>query len=189
MPKKNDDPKFDLINELEAGVAIHKHSLDDDNEAQPELFRRVASLTARAKSDVDEIKREIDLAEDELYIQFRTKEAEENGDEEKKSKGMSENHIKAKIGSTQRVVKLIRQLSAAERRYNELQALKESYIQRGHSIRGEIDLYHDEYWQRESGGKRRSDSVDRAAKRNIEEAGEMRERMSRRKRGKDDDDD
>ena len=193
MASKNKEPQFDLwfdlMKELNSGVAINKHSLDDDNEAQPELFRRVANLTAQAKSDVEEIKREIDIAEDELYVQFRTNEAEENSDEEKRSKGMSENHIKAKIGATPRVVKLIRQLSVAERKLNELQALKESYIQRGHSIRGEIDLYHDEYWQRESGGKRRTDAVDRAAKRNIEEAGEMRTRMSRHKRKESDDDD
>jgi len=191
MASKNKEPQFDLMKELNSGVVINKHSLDDDNEAQPELFRRVANLTASAKSDVEEIKREIDIAEDELYVQLRTKEAEEaNGDEDnKRSKGMSENHIKAKIGATPRVVKLVRQLSVAERKLNELQALKESYIQRGHSIRGEIDLYHDEYWQRESGGKRRTDAVDRAAKRNIEEAGEMRTRMSRHKRKESDDDD
>lgn len=189
---KNKEPQFDLMAELNAGVKISKHNLDDDNEAQPELFRRVNDLWHRAKSDVDELKKEIDIAEDELYVQFRTKEAEEAAEEEdekKRGKGMSENHIKAKIGSTARVVKLIRQLSVAERRLNELQALKESYIQRGHSIRGEIDLYHDEYWQRESGGKKRSDTVDRAARRNIEEAGEMRMRMSRRKRREDKDDD
>lgn len=184
---KNKEPKFDLMQEFESKVAINKNNLDEDNEQQPELYRRVASLWARAKSDVDETKREIDIAEDELYVQFRTKEAEEADDEDKKSKNMSENHIKAKIGSSPRVVKLIRQLSVAERRLNDLVALKDSYVQRGYAIRAGIDMYTEEYAQRESGGKQRRDKVERSARRNIEEAGEQR--MRRRGREDTDDDD
>lgn len=181
---RHDNDKFDIMEEFRRGVAFDKNNLDDNLMEQPVLFQRISALHANAASDLKDTKQEIELAEAELYIQYKQQDEESRSDEDKKGRGLSESHIKAKIESSKRVQKLRRKESEYNRRVNELAALLESYKQRGHAIREEVKLYDAQYWQTESGGSRRSDAVDRNADRNRREAGRLR-----RQRQRDDDND
>lgn len=174
--------KLDIVEELRKSIGIDKHNLDEEFTRAPELFRQIAEMFAEAQIDQASIKVDIENAEADLYIQFRQQaedEREKQIQAEEKPEKVTDTAINRKVNTSPRLRKLQRSLLEAAKRVSELGALKESYQQRGYALNNLTSLYTANYWQRESGGKLRSEMKENIADRNRSESGKLR----RAKRG------
>lgn len=176
--------KFDLMQELTDGLRIDRENLDEDLIRHPTLFHRVSELHARAVSDRDSLKVDIEKAQASLYNQFRQEAEEANGNLEKgeKPEKVTDTAINRKVEASKKIRDLRTSYLEANSRAVSLDALKESYKQRGYVFNNLTALYTANYFTRESGGKERSEMKTKIADRNREETGKLR----RASRGNDD---
>lgn len=177
--------KFDFIQELVEGLRVDRDNLDEDLIRHPTLFHRVGELHAKAVGDRDSLKVDIEKTEADLYNQFRQEAEDANGNLEKgeKPEKVTDTAIKRKIEASKKMKSLKAAFLEANSRAVTLDALKESYKQRGYVFNNLTALYTANYFTRESGGKERSDMKQQRADRNREETGKLR----RAKRTEDDD--
>lgn len=175
---------YDLLQTLQKSLGIDKNNLDEEFTRAPEMFHRVADLYSRAQLDHASIKVDIENMEADLYIQFRQK-AEEEREQEiaagEKPEKVTDTAINRKINASKKIRGLQKSLMEANERVSRLGALKESYQQRGYALNNLTTLYTSNYWQKESGGKLRSEIKEDLADRGRHATGKLR----RERRGED----
>lgn len=167
----------DLIKALQKGLGIDKNNLDEEFTRAPEMFHRVADLYSRAQLDHASVKVDIENAESDLYILFRKKAQEEMESiaaAGEKPEKVTDTAINRKVNASKKVRALQKALMEASERVSRLGALKESYQQRGYALNNLTTLYTSNYWQKESGGKLRSEIKEELADRGRHATGKLR---------------
>jgi hypothetical protein len=117
------------ISELEAGLRYDPRDLSDALSQQPELFYRVAKRLAMAISNADTVKLELSDLKAQLTVDAYDNELKPTADK-----------VSSIVRVDPTVISLAKELITCDRIVGELTALKESYIQRGYSLRTEGEL-------------------------------------------------
>ena len=151
-------------------LRIDKHNLDEELIQQPELFYRVSHMYSSACSDKDMFKESLEVMETKLFNKLR-KEADALPGR------TTDSSIRSKVSSMKEVIGLRTAYKEAKHRAEELLPLKEAYEQRGYALKELCNLYSSNYFQAESGGKRKDDAMEATANRNRREAGKLRKEL------------
>jgi hypothetical protein len=159
--------KNPTIEELEQSLKIDKHDLDNGLSDNREVYWHVAKAAVEANSIYEGIKLEIKELHAELDEEFRQK-AIDDGEK------VTETGLINKIISSDAMRNARKRELAAKKQSELLDALKESASIRGYDLRKLADLWTQQYFVAESGGKQRQEAVDRTAQRNREETGQLR---------------
>ena len=125
-------------------VPIDKNDLDNEAIAPPELYSRIADITALVAAERDRAKR--DLAETEANADQTIRE-----DAAASKDKLTEAEIKRLIILDGSVRTAVDKLAALTLETNRLTDLKESIAMRKDSFKTLSQLYHDQYWSREAG--------------------------------------
>jgi len=155
-----------LLAELEKGLLIDEHALNECLMQQPEIYYRVSKLHAIAISEKDAAKQnlaEIE-AEADLEIRHRARVHEEK---------ITEKEIEANKRMDKRVDKAITELQKLNHEVNLLQALKDAFNQRSFVLKDLTQLYIANYYSESS-----QDNAQKSMRNH--RVGRSREQISRR---------
>lgn len=143
MAKKNSAGEVDvLLEELREALKIDKHSLDDELMYQASLYGRVAEEHAYAVSRRDAANDECKRTDAELDLEIRRGfEAEE--------RKYTESLIHSTVQADPRHTEARTRYLNANRDVDLLEALRDSFRQRGFMLRDMVELYVREYYNRQ----------------------------------------
>jgi hypothetical protein len=137
--------------ELEGGIRIDKHALDDMWQNHPDLFHRVAKQQVWWNSEADRLKSDLERAKGEKYNDLRQA-AVKKGETLGKG-GMTEAAFNSEVANDKGIIKLSQEMLEARREANRWLALKESYEQRKWALQGLVSLYISGYYADTTGEK------------------------------------
>ena len=162
------------VEEFRRHLLIDKDDLDTEFVQHPSLYFRISEASVLASSRRDEAAEKLKLVDAELDGDVRD-------DLEKAGQKVTEAQVKASILMHKRHQEAAQQLSDLTFEASRLQALKESFAQRGYALRELASLFASEYWTKSSARApvTRADSVAEAVQAGIREASR---RSSTRKR-------
>lgn len=136
---KHNQTTEELISELEEGLRIDEHALEQELQSQPGLIYKATSqyelyVSRRdaAKQYVDEVKAEVDLA-------VRS-DARQQGDK------ITEKEIEAEVRTSLKVIKATKAYFALHELTGQFSALKDAYKARGYALNSMTDLYIANYY-------------------------------------------
>jgi len=132
-----------LIIELAVYLEIDKFSLDDEVVRQPSLFFKVSEAFVEAASERDACKEELATVDAGLDGKIR-KDLDVAGDR------ITEAAVKNEIQAHPKHSAAFDTYILAKTRADKLQALKESFQQRGYMLRDLVSLYETSYYERSS---------------------------------------
>jgi len=127
------------LHDLEQGLRIDEHALEDSWKEQPELFYRVSKKLALLISERDEAKRDLALVEAEVDEELRK-------DAREKEVKITEREIESRKLQDKEVVKSYERLARLNLQVSEYGALKESFSQRSFALSKLVELYLAEYY-------------------------------------------
>lgn len=130
--------------ELKLMLPVSKHSLDEDAEKHPILFQEVCERLANASKMLTDKKSQLNEAIEKSYSEFRVSKNIATG------KTYTVEDCKRMAEASPKVVKLKVACSVLQGRVMKWEALKESYKQRGYTIRLLADLWLGNYWSNSS---------------------------------------
>jgi hypothetical protein len=126
--------ELDRIAELEEGLQIEEHALDEAIQEGPDLFYEVSKEYALTISRRDAMKQTIDELKAEADIEIR-REGRDNGDK------VTEKEIEARIRAHKPVVKAYSEYLRLSELAGQLGALKEAYQQRSYALKELSNLW------------------------------------------------
>ncbi len=129
----------DTITELQAGLAIDEHGLDQALIMQTELFWRVSRQLAQLISKRDGAKQQLTETEARVDVEVRRKVADAG-------ERTTENDIKARVTLDPSVLEDRDELLNLSLEVGLWSALKESYEQRSYAMKELVALYIGNYW-------------------------------------------
>jgi hypothetical protein len=167
-----DMSKFTL-DEFRELLLIDKHHLDDAIEQQAAIYGHVADRVAQEESRRDEAKSSLEAADAELSANIREGHTRKKAGKDR----LTEGAIKEMIILDPFHIKAVKSLNAAQRSYQQWEALKWAFNQRGQMLRDLAHLYSSEYFTQTSVRGSEADVRDGAAR-------TAREIMRQRREGK-----
>lgn len=163
---KNREPDRDdilPIEDLEPGLAIDEHALEEALQQQPDLFYRVSKALALLISERDEAKMELQTVEAEIDMEIR-REAMDN--DEKVTVG----EVEARRRIHKKVVAANLRLIDFNKQVGQYSALKEAFQQRSYVLKSLSELYIANYYgdvQSSSGTRHMRDATAEATREDI----------------------
>lgn len=141
---ERDAPRI-AVDQLEEGLQIDEHALDDALVRQPDMFYRVSKHLALLTSKRDAKKQELSEEEARADAEFR------NVAHKQKDK-TTETELKNMIRLDRAVRKVSDELLALNRKVGEVSALKEAYQQRSYVLKDLVNLYIANYYSSNNDG-------------------------------------
>jgi hypothetical protein len=129
----------ELLEQLESGLKIDKHNLDEALETQPDIFYRVSSKYTQLVSLRDQLKQQLQEAEADADLDIRRK-ARDKDDK------ITENEIKARIRVDKEVARLAGELLTVGNQAAQYMALKEAFMQRSYVLKDLVSLHVSGYY-------------------------------------------
>jgi hypothetical protein len=131
------------IKEYRSKLRIDKEHLDDMLVEQPESFDHVGEALALARAERDALKLDLKVAEAEAGKRIRAAALKHNqsAEDKKDEIKITEGYIEEELTLDKDVRALRRELGEASADVEILEALKESFIQRSHSLRDLVPMY------------------------------------------------
>jgi hypothetical protein len=168
------------IEELEKGLLIDEHALDEALLRQPDAFYRVSKRLAIAISERDYAKQALEEEEARADAHIRESAAlESKGDKKEKLTGPE---VKALVALDKDVLRASKQLLHLRAQVGMWQALKEAFNQRSYALKDLVTLHAMGYFG-ETGNSRATNLLkDREAANNKEEMRRARERARHERR-------
>lgn len=123
--------------ELEAGLSIDEHALDEANLHQADLYHRVAKATALKMSQRDAAEQNVTETAAKVELQIRAKLAERKEEKEKVTEGDIKARVKTSL-DVRNATKTYLDLCASHSKW---QALEKSFSQRSYALNRLVDLY------------------------------------------------
>jgi hypothetical protein len=162
------------LEELERGLKIDEHGLEQECVQQPELFYRIAKQAMRARTVRDQLKRDLERIEAEAVIEIRAQ-------AERRDVKMTVKDIEAAVIMNLKVRQATSQLGTANETLGNLEALKESYSQRKDMLRELANLYVANYYSTPDISRRVRDAAGDQATEGLRRA-RLREREASNRR-------
>lgn len=131
------------LDEFRRYLRIDKHSLDDELVSQSELLFKVAEAYLDAAATRDELKERLAVVDAQLDAQVRA-------DLEKNDTKATEAMVKSLVTTHKRHEVASAAYLAARHEANLLQAMKESFKDRGFHVRDLVELYTSQYYDTKS---------------------------------------
>lgn len=144
------------LDELEKGLKIDEHALDEALQQQPDLFYRVSKTLAMLTSRRDAMKQEKETVEAQADLTIRRKHAR---DKDKATEGS----IRAEIRLDREVIEVGNELLELANLVAQFAALKEAFQQRSYVLKDLVNLYTANYFGDSAGGSSRTRMRDHAA--------------------------
>ena len=145
-----------LIAELEDGLRIDKHGLDDALEQQPDLYYRVSKAVTICVSRQDALKQEVEEVEAEADERVRMS-------AETLKEKLTETECKMRARLDPKLKGVRQDYIRMNRKVRELQALEKAFSQRSYAIKELVSLYVASYWGDNTGGRSSNSMKDRDA--------------------------
>lgn len=136
VPPRNPNPSLE---ELERGLAIDQHDMENVCRTHPELFYRVSRELVLAKSRRDQLQQHSKEIEAEVETDLRVAAESREG-------RVTDKAIEALRRGNPEVQRIRRELLDAELEVSRWEALKEAFTSRGFMIRDMIQLYLANYY-------------------------------------------
>lgn len=133
----------DFLRDKEDDLRINEHSLDDELKLQPELRNEIGQELALAKSRRDQADLHVKQIEAEVAREYRDTAI-------KREEKVTEAEIKSAVILNANVQSAKKRLIDYERDVNMIQALYDSFKDRGYSIARLCDLWLANYYDKES---------------------------------------
>lgn len=163
-------PAKSPFEQLVEALVVDKHELDEEWIRQPDLFWRAASGLAKAIADRDDAKQTLASVRAKLAGDLREMHT-------KASEKFTVDSIGQEVELEDEVVTARKDFNNAEIMVGRWAALKESFSQRGYTLKGVTELHISNYYQTNSGGSRQA--KDQAADENRRRSGEERQQRQR----------
>lgn len=166
---------LETIEDLETGLSIDEHALDEALIAQPEFFYRVSKKLALTVSRRDAAKQALAEEEAKCDGQFREDAAREK-------EKLTETEVKNLIRLDKDVIKATETLNSLNREVGLLTALKEAYQQRSYVLKDLTSLHIANYYTNTDGAQSSSRAALRDHTAQLAREGMNRARRSRHDR-------
>lgn len=135
--------ELDQIEELEQGLEIDEHALDEALQRQPDLFYRVSKQLAIMTSRRDAAKQAIQNAEAEVELEIRQNLG-------KRDEKLTDKAVAARVRNSGKVKKAMASYLVLNGAVMQFTALKEAFQQRSYALKSLADLHMASYFQTES---------------------------------------
>lgn len=137
--KRGKVEEHDDFRELEEGLQIDEHALEEALRAQPEMFYRVSKALALEISRRDGAKQALQDAEFKADLRVR-------GQAERQEKKTTEGEVRARVHGDDEVVFSREEYARLAESVGKLSALKEGWQQRSYALKSLCDLYLANYY-------------------------------------------
>lgn len=132
-------PRTPTLREYETHLRIDEHELQTECRNQPELFYHVARDYAASRTAYEDAKADLKRIQVDLEIEVRT-------EADNLEQRVTEGRIAAVVADADPVQEAGRRVLSAKARIEELEALKEAYIQRKDMLRELVALHLSNYY-------------------------------------------